>query len=369
MRKPICDRAVFDARELCAAVRRRECRAYQFADGFDNYNNASLMYELVIGTDSISSSYARFPPPSGLTSQGIRFNQNGALIRKNMRSNQAVFIIKVAVNFQNLGAATSGNGFLLASDAGTTQWFLTVSTSGALGIWSNGSYRYLTGPGIIATNIWYGIEVEATVSSLFGAVNVWVNGAQVMAVTGICTQASSNIYANQVAIGDLFTEGVNFYADDFRVWDGTGSTQNAPLGTDSRLLTSLADGAGAYAQFTPNGASANWQCEDDNPPDGDTTYVSGATSGLRDAYTMANPGLTEAPVMVVARSYVRKDDGATRSLEIGVDSSGTVGVGSSFVLSSSYAFIDSCIALDPHTSAAWTAAAANAAQHYKQETA
>jgi hypothetical protein len=364
---PSWDRAVFDARELCAAVRRRECRAYQFADGFDNYNTASLMYEYTFGTNAISSSYARFAPPSGLPGQGIRFNQNGALIRKNTQSNQATFIIKLAVNFQNLGAATSGNGFLLASDAGTAQWFLTVSTSGALGIWSNGSYRYLTGPGIIGTNLWYGIEVEVTVSSTAGVVNVWVNGTQVMAVTGICTQASANAYANQVAIGDAFTEGVNLYADDFRVWDNTGSTQSAPLGTDSRIVTKMPSGAGQFTQWTPNGAAANWQCVDDNPPDDDTTYVSGATASLLDAYAMPSAGFTLAPAMVVARSRVRKDDGATRQLQLGAGSSGSTGVTETYTLGSTYAFVDACVPDDPHTSVPWTAAAADAAQHFKAE--
>jgi hypothetical protein len=347
--------------------------AYQFADGFDNYNTATEMYDFVQGTPAISSAYARFAPPSGIAGQGIQIQANGYLV-KNMQSNQPTFIIKIAYNFPEVGVVNAvGCRFLGARDAGTWQWTLVVFPDGALAIYSGlgSTLQVISEPGVLKSD-YQGIECQVTVgASGSGSAQVWVNGLEVINATGITTQATANAYANQVHFGDAGNlSNQNTQADDFRVWDNTGTSQNAPLGAsvlDSRLITKLPSGAGSFTQFTPNGASANWQCVDDNPPDGDTTYVSGSTAGLKDAYAMPVANFTKAPVMVLSRAYARKDDGATRELAVGVDSSGNTSTGPTYVLSSSYAFYDGCIPLDPNGSIAWTAASADAAQHFKEE--
>jgi|HubBroStandDraft_6_1064221.scaffolds.fasta_scaffold00599_15 hypothetical protein len=362
------DAAVLDARRLVA--RAQKCRAYQFADGFDNYNTPAEMYEFVTGTAPISSSYARFAPPAGLPGQGIKFATSGAAVRKTLPSNISTAIVKCSFYVSQLPPAGPISSFLSLQNSGVDYCNFLVTAAGGIGIRSGlGSPTIIdqTGPGVLAPG-WYGIEVEVILSPTAGAVTIWVNGLQV-AVWTLLNLTGSSI--NQVEIGDISGGGLNgWYADDFRVWDTSGSTQNAPIGVsgfDSRIITKLPSGAGAATNFTPNGAAANWQCVDDNPPDGDTTYVSGATVGLTDAYAMPSAGLTAAPLMVVARSYVRRDDAGPRQLAVGVSSSGFTGLGSAINLGSSYAFIDGCIALDPDTSSAWTAAGADAAQHFKEE--
>jgi hypothetical protein len=376
MRTPTWDAAVADANRLCSAVRRRECRAYQFCDGFDTESSLSPLWETTSGTITIGTAYRRFAPPAGLPGQGAYFHSGGgsggALARKNLLSNQATLICKVAYyQIAAVGASMNVVGVLDTA----FQAALVVTSNGTLQVWRGWDTVGPTllgqsGPGVIAPNLWYSIEVMFTINASAGAVEAWVNGVQVLNLTGLNTQYTSDAYANQVQLGD--GNNLGCYFDDFRVWDGTGSTQNAPLGAsglDSRIISKLPSGAGSSAAFTPNGAAANWQCVDDNPPDGDTTYVSGASSGLIDDYAMPSAGLSTAPVMVVARSLARKDDGATRTLEIGVKSGSTYAYGAGVNLGSSYAYIDSCIALDPNTSAAWTAAGADAAHHAKQETA
>jgi len=346
--------------------------AVQFADLSDICTTPSLIYEDVVNTPVISSSYLRFAPPAGCPGAGIYF-PGGAYVRKNMVSNQATLIVRCAVYFTSLGGIASvGAPFITLWDNGTAQCSLAVYQNGSIAIW-NGAYYSgnpiaTTGPSMVTSAGWYGIEAEITVGSA-GSANVWLNGVQQITATGINTQQSAHAYANQVSVGDVQNNIAGMRADDWRVWDNSGSTQNAPTGTDGRLIAKVASGAGAFAQFTPNGAAANWQCTDEVPPNGGTTYVSGATSGLVDAYAMPAAAFTAAPLMVVAVSYASKNDGGTRSLEIGVDSGGTQGYGPSTAVGSTYAYIQTCIALDPNTGAAWTAAAADAAQHCKQETA
>ncbi len=325
------------------------------------------MYDTVSGTVTYSSVYARFAPPAGLPGQGVKVP---GWIRKNMKSNQATFIIFLGFNLPSLGnGGPGGNPFLTVYDSGTAQWSLVVFSSGALGIIrSNAStVQAQTGPGVVAPNQWYGIELQVTVNSSGGAAEIWLGGVVVLTATGLNTQASANAYGNQVAIGDINNNGLSGpMFDDFRVWDNTGGSQNAPVQLDRRLITKLPSGAGTNTAWSPNGAAANWQCVDETPPDGDTTYVS--STGLNvDDYAMPSAGLSSAPTMVVAKSYARKDDSATRALEVGVLSGSTTSFGSPYTMNSTYAFYDSCISVDPNTSAAWTAAGADAAHHCKFE--
>jgi hypothetical protein len=376
MRTPSWDAAVLDAKRLIARAQR--CQIYQFCDSFDNYNTATKMYDTVQGTPAYSSAYARFAPPAGLPGQGIQFSGN-TWVRKNLGVNiTASAIPKIAVYFGNGlgGNGTRGNPFFSVLDNGSPQWSLIVFQNGAVGIltgsYTGGTVIYQTGPGVVMANSYPSFECSIPVGASVTA-QVWMNGAQIINASGINTQSTANAYFNQVAIGDLDNSGLGgsrFYMDDFRVWDSTGGTQNAALGTDSRMVTKLASGAGAFTQWTPNGAAANWQCVDDDPPDDDTSYVSGATIGLQDSYAVPSAGFTAAPAMVVARFRMRKDDGATRSVEIGASQGATAGVaGGILTIGSTYAFIDCCIADDPATILPWTAAGADTAQPYKYETA
>jgi hypothetical protein len=367
---------VLDAK--CLVARAQNCRLFQFADSFDHYNTATEMYETVSGTVTYGSAYRRFGPPAGLPGQGIYLV--GAYVRKNMLSNQATLIAKVACQPQTASASPGAAILSFLDNGSANQVAIVLTPAGAIAVYSGWQHvggNILvgsTGSGAIAPGQYVSVEAEVTINASAGAVTVWVNGIQVLAITGANTQFTSDAYANQVQLGDGL---LSWYMDDFRVWDNTGSTQNAAAGAsnqDSRLVTKMPSGAGIDTEWTPNGAAANWQCVDDNPPDGDTTYVSAAYSGSGpdpiDAYTMPSAGFTAAPLMVVSRSYVRKDDGATRTIEIGVaQSGGSAGVAGSFTVGSTYAFITACIPEDPATTAPWTAAGADSAQHYKQETA
>jgi len=345
--------------------------AYQFADPFDHYNTAILqaggMWETVVGSPLISSIYTRFSPVGSYPNQGCFLN--GGSIRKNLKSNQATLI-----SFFSYGGGLPASGSLTFAaflDNGTYQCSFAVTSTGALQILNSygGSILGQSAAGLLGTTSApaHGIEAAITFSGSVGSIQVWADGNMVIPLTtGLNTITSGNPYANQFKIGYIVGSGANIYTDYVRIWDATGSYQNAPLGYDVRKLTKLPQGAGGLTQWTANGAASNWQCVNDNPPDGDTTYVSSA-GNLYDSYAMGSAGFTNAPTMTVAKSYARKDDGATRVLEIGARSSGVNGLGAPAVMGSSYAFYDSCISTDPSTGNPPTAAAADAFQHLKYE--
>jgi hypothetical protein len=347
--------------------------AYQFADTFDHYNTAFLtglgLYELVNGSPVISSAYARFPAVGSYPNQGIYLNAGAGLVRKNLKSNQANLIA-----FFSLGCALPGSNYctlISFYDNGTLQCSLDVTSTGALAFYRAGTLLVSSSAGLIqSTSVpAHGIEVQIVFHGSAGTVQCWLDGVQVIPLTtGLNTIQSANAYANQVGLGYAYGTGCAIYSDYLRVWDNTGSYQNAPLGLDRRKLTKLPASAGDLTQWTPNGAASNWQCCDDASPDADTTYVS-SNGNNYDSYGMGTSGLGLAPSMVVAKSCVRKDDANSRSIQIGVRSSGTNGLGAAFSVGTSYAITDACISVDPATGVPPTAAAADAFQHVKYESA
>ena len=98
--------------------------------------------------------------------------------------------------------------------------------------------------------------------------------------------------------------------------------------------------------------------------DDDTTYVSSATPSDRDLYsTTDSAGLDPVTIHgVVVRGKVKKDDGGGRSINF-LANTGTIGVSSSFALSTSYQYAAGYFDTDPSTSgAAFTQANVDAIQ-------
>ncbi|HEV3512505.1 MAG TPA: hypothetical protein VGS05_12435, partial [Candidatus Sulfotelmatobacter sp.] len=248
-------------------------------DGFDDYTTTGERWDLVNGTPQYSSSYARFPAAPNCVGQGVRLGPS-VYKTKNYSADSPEPIASFAVLFESLPSSGS-QGFLAFNDGGTRQVSLAVNASGALEVWNGGLGTKLasSGPGVIVANTYYFIDFE-TVINTSGSVNLWLGepagGGALITASGVDTQITSNAYANGVTIGFInggtSVSGMRF--DDFHAHDASGSAPNAVLGEGTRIYTKMPNGAGYATTVTPNGASANWQCVDDVPPDGDTTYVS-----------------------------------------------------------------------------------------------
>ena len=359
-------------RELTAAGRRMQCRAYHLWDGFDNYDSSHELWPVINGTPDYSSAYARFAAPSGTLGQGCRFLSGiGPYKQWNMISNQSTMIFGFAFFTPRL----STGEFMYFMDAGTVQCSLHFTPTGGILLQAsfNGTTLAATGPGVIAPNTWYWIDIQITISAT-GSIQIYINqpagGAATLTASGINTKQTGNAYMNAFRVGDISNSFTGLLIDDFHAHDTTGSAPNAILG-DSRIFTKKANAAGYTTNWTPNGASANWQCSDDSPPDGDTTYNSSNTPGAIDGYAVPGAGFTVAPNGVVRRSYVRRDDAGPHTFQNGIRSGSTNALGTAFTVPSSYAWTDgnTCYVNDPATSVPWaTAAAADAAAMIIDET-
>lgn len=347
---------------------------FRFTDTFCTITGTSQApYETIVGSPAYSSAYARFTPPSGCQGGGVKLD-NARMI-KNLGSNTATYIAFLSYGSASLPASLN-TGVIGFYDSSTLQCFLAVNTNGTMQFYRGGSggsntaiynpSSYLMTTGASAPV--HGIEVSVTFSTTVGQVTAWVDGVQILnSPANLNTSNSGNAYASQVGIGPTIgNQNGPMFCDYLRVWDTSGSTQNAIVGLDRQPITKLPSGAGTATNWTANGLGSNYLCVQQVPPN-TSDYVSSTAASTIDDYGMPHAGIASAPSQVVAQAYFEKDDGATRTYTTGVRSNGVAGVGSTFTAGSSYAWVQNCIANDPNTSAPWTASAADAANFLHEE--
>jgi hypothetical protein len=339
--------------------------AHQFTDTFCTITtSAQSPYETVGGSITYSSAYARFTPPAGCKGGGVLISSNGGL-RKNLPNTITTTI--AFLSYGHSGSLNNNQRIIGFWNSGSEVLSLMTSASGAVQFYNGSSLiGAASATGLILANQTgpiSGIEVQIVMSASVGVANCWLNGTQILTQTNLNTGTSS---INQVQIGDLTGGQAAMYTDYLRVWDATGSTQNAPVGIDRQPVTKLPAGAGSNTNFSPTGFVNNYQCVSQIPPNG-SDYVSSSVAGTADDYVLPSGSLRNTPSQVVATSYYQKTDSNTRTYANGVLSNGVVGVGPTFTANSGLTWVQSCIATDPNTGLAWTAAGADVAHFYHQE--
>lgn len=229
---------------------------------------------------------------------------------------------------------TNAGGFLVTKNRFFTDANLGVSAAGKF---SFGDWQY--------------VEMEVTRHASAGAVNVYVNGALVLALTGLALGT-----ANMSLVAVHNTQNSIGYIDDFYITDTATRIGEITINT----LVPTADTA--QKDFTALTGSDNYAMVDELPVDGDTSYVTADTAGDADLYATA--GLADTPGSIYAvqvRAFARKTDTGLRTLKAKAISGGTDGDGVAVPLSTAYGIVTTTYETDPNTDAAWTASAVNAA--------
>lgn len=199
---------------------------------------------------------------------------------------------------------------------------------------------------------WQYVEMEVTRHASAGAVNVYCNGVQVVALTGLAL-GTANI--SLAAVHN--TQNATGYIDDLYI------TDDATRLGEIRIETIVPNADTAQKDFTASTGTDNYAMVDDLPVDGDTTYVTADTAGDSDLYATA--GLTDSPDTIYAvqvRAFARKTDTGLRTLKAKAVSGATDGDGVAVPLSTAYGIVATIYQTDPDTGVAWTASGVNAAQ-------
>jgi hypothetical protein len=154
---------------------------------------------------------------------------------------------------------------------------------------------------------------------------------------------------------------VEWFLDDFRSYDTSGSVNNNWLGT-CRVQGLLPNGDGATLDFTrSNTGLANWQNVANQNVD-DSLYLSDNNPGDYNLSTVTP--LVNAPVVywVAVTSFIRQDDATAVTAKNVLYSDGTLAYGAPFNPPLTYAGDTDIWETDPHTGSQFTGAAVNALQ-------
>lgn len=200
------------------------------------------------------------------------------------------------------------------------------------------------------------IEVKVFVHDTTGTVDVKVNGASVLSLTGQDTRNGGNAYMTGFRIRGMAN---TCKVDDLYVCDTAGSTNNDFLG-DIRVDCLFPDGDGNYSQFTPSTGGSHYVLVDESTPN-TTDYNDGVTVGDRDSYTFGNLSALASQTVYAVQvcMAINKDDAGSKSASSFVRSGGTNGDGASVALGTSQVIVPQIYEQNPNGSVAWTESTVN----------
>jgi hypothetical protein len=220
-----------------------------------------------------------------------------------------------------------------------------------------------TGPVLTAT-AYHHIEVKFVMSLTVGTLEVRVDGAPVLVLTGLNMGAASS---SQVALGTTNdyngTASRDEYIKDFVVWNSTGTYNNDFLGTVSVVsLTPASDVA--PLNWTPSSGTTGFNLVNASPPNDSVNFI-------KAPFPLPGPAsfaLTSLPVNVttvrgiITQVRARKEDGGDGSLQSALVSGESSSLGANRPITTAATYYEDVFEVDPATSVPWTPAGTNAAK-------
>lgn len=341
--------------------------ALQLIDGFDHYNSRALM-QLKGWTVGGNIDF----PAGRLGGQAMDMSGNGtdpgSPIFSNVKILPGSFGTLIAgFAFQWLSGG-SAPIFSFAQPGGTVaQVYLDLGTR-FLSIKNPAGTVVATGTHPLVQNTWNYIEVKIVVGAS-GSCELHLNGVPGEIPSTVGNFGTTNIDRVLTSVQSN-NAGVTYrtYFDDMYVLDPSGpAPRNTFLG-DTRVETLYPSADGAHSAWTPSSGTAHFSLVNDNPPDGDTSYVADATPGDVDTYQFGDLTLVTGTIFGAQTNlYARKDDANARVIapvirQAGVDYLGV----NTPALSTSYNFYSQIYNQDP-TGTDWTIATVNADEYGVKE--
>jgi len=322
-------------------------------DGFDEYSGASDPAMQYTMNGQFSTSAGRYGG-GALNISG--YNQT---IQYVLPSPQTEIWLGFAMNNQE----TSSQQLVLAlgSPSNTEGALWYQGNSGAWTFYRGQQDSSLgTATKAIMANSWHWIEVHYKIDPSAGVLELWIDGVQIMDLTGVDNSKTGGTSLTTLTFGGANNSQAAYY-DDLYILNTSGSANNGRLG-DSRIETLKPTSDAGPNNGTPSSGSTHYAMVDENQNDGSTSTITIAnTSGQEELFGMGSLDGTPATVHAVKVTCIaEKTDGGSCSGEAVVSSSGTAAEGASTPLLTSFSLIGGIFETDPHTSAAWAYGAVNA---------
>lgn len=347
--------------------------ALLFHDSFDHYDTATALAKGWTITISGSSSFG----PSA--ANGRNGTASLRLVYGTSTNNQSCFgdlalspsgatcIVQGSIKPATLPSQTL---ILFTIYNGTTaQVSVFLTTSGALEVRrgaAGGSALLATAATSLTAGVTYYLEFKVLVDNTTGTLDMKLDGASIMSVTGLdtCNTAGETWTGLRMGMPSGVTgmsANVTVDWDDFVVMDGSGSTLNAMIG-DARQIAHLPIGDGASLNWSPSTGTAHYALVDENPPTS-ADYVQSGTVGHVDTLTYPAMGVTGTVYAVTQPIYAQCAVAGLRQLVAVVRIGGTdYAHPTPQMLGADLRFYRFTWETNPATAAAWTVAEIDAAE-------
>lgn len=257
------------------------------------------------------------------------------------------------------------------NDDNTPQISVWVTAAGNISVGRGGvdvgqSYteiaRTITSP--VITDAWQHFEIQVHLDDTEGWFEVRLDGLTILQATGADTIGSTVLKNCNQVLGmgtrDVISGGnINWlqYMDDWYCYSVGEGTENNDWVGDRRVLPLFPNDNGPDQDWTPNGASTEYDCIDDNPADDDTTYLEVDDTSLP---ANCNFELENVPSYVGAIAGVdvyvksKKTDAGECNLVVSMQRGSDEISGNEHPISTIYAHRTFMFELDPQTGALWT---------------
>lgn len=211
------------------------------------------------------------------------------------------------------------------------------------------------------TSPWTYIEVYAKIDNTTGAVTVKVNGQNLLSVTSVDTQATTNAYANKIRFsnpGAASIGGATFYLDDIYILDST-SGKNTYLGPGK--IEELHPTSDATPnQWTASGGGSHYADVDEKPGDNGTTYIHETVSGDEEQFGFSDlPNITTNIQGIQICTGAAVNEAGSYTLQDLCDDGPNQSTSNHTVNSTTY-FVKTSIRENDPSGSAWTASNLNA---------
>lgn len=333
----------------------------QWMDNFNSYGILSAGQTLMLEGNPYT--YAASGPNTDPINSSINslqvwgFNNNNNALDNNLALSTPGPAVGVAFRYYNPafpGVAGARPDLMQWRDnSGNVLYALTLEINGALSFYSGGSLVVGTViPVITAGSFWH---IETMVDYAAGALTLYIEGAQII---NHSITAASTVISN---IG--WSPRQNFTAPnlpytfmrDLIVYDKQGSINNSAGSIGPCTVYSLPPTTDVSNGWTLTGGSTVHGIVGAAPPN-DADYIS---AGFGPFPAPAVNGIAPLPTTVVAvrgimtLQRIKKSDGGVASYQMSIKSGTSTHTGTTQSPTTSFAYQNNVVELDPNTGAAW----------------
>lgn len=294
-----------------------------------------------------------------------RFGSRGYSAPNNLKAMDPGFsgntiIFHGAFKPTSLGTITSL--YSVDDSNGVTQAAIWVLTTGAIRAYRGTTTAVLgdSAAGLITVGTYYHIAAKILIHASAGTVDVWVDGVNVLSLTG---QNTAVTYSGTIGAYTLAPASFAGTCDDFVVCDSSGSApDNGYLGDVRVEVLMPQTGNGSNTGLTPSTGSDHGALVDETTPNGDTDYNGSATVGAKDTYNFPSRTATGTIIGVQSMIWAAKTDGALKQLCKVLRHGGVDYDGATKTLTTTYKYFNEMNRVNPATGLPWTDADITALQ-------